>query len=358
MADSITTAVVADVEVSPEALSSQTCALFPEEPGRCIVLANIRLIISIISLIGACFMIFLIWLFRKYEEFRQRLILYLSISSALSSLTYLLSYGSSDGHKSLRCTTEAFFSTYADWSVLLWILCITFNLLFQVQKLVNRRIETTNSRDAADKTELIYMAVGWCIPMGIAAIPLMADVYGPAGQWCWIKAEAHSWRLFTWYLWNAIAMILLFAIYGYIRYQLKFLSENAYMGAFEPGFVRQKRAMEQDRRTLQAYPIVYAITSIFPICLRLHNFFSGSVADSAPFTLWIMVTIMVPLQGAVNSIVFGLDPETRQRLTKKHFRLAWWSHWDNPLIERYPIHRFKPTDSDVEERTGLLSRES
>ena len=101
------------------------------------------------------------------------------------------------------------------------------------------------------------MAVGWCLPLGIAAIPLMANVYGPAGQWCWIKAEKHVWRLYLWYLWNAISMVLLFIIYGYIRFQLKYLSETAYSGAFDPGFIRQKRAMEQDRKTLQAYPIVY-----------------------------------------------------------------------------------------------------
>ena len=114
--------------------------------------------------------------------------LYLSISSFLSSLTYFFSTASTEK----RCVTEAFLTTYIDWSVLLWILCITFNVAQKVWRLVHRKIDGAGEsrRLTGDqllvrerKIELCYMAVGWFLPLGIASIPVLnGGVYGPAGQ--------------------------------------------------------------------------------------------------------------------------------------------------------------------------------
>ena len=126
------------------------------------------------------------------------------------------------------------------------------------------------------------------------------------------------------------------------------------MGTWDPTFSRRKKALEADRKTLQIYPIIYMLTSAFPIYLRLHNFFNGD--DQAPFWLWILVTIMVPMNGVINALVFGLDPETREKLSLHQIRLQWYSHFDKPTIVNYPLHRFKQNESDHEETQSLLSK--
>lgn len=83
--------------------------------------------------------------------------------------------------------------------------------------------------------------------------------------------------------------------------------------------------------------------------------FNGD-SDQAPFWLWVLVTIMVPMNGVINALVFGLDPETRQKMTLQQIRLQWYSHWDKPMIVNYPMHRFKQTESDQEENQSLLSQ--
>lgn len=107
---------------------------------------------------------------------------------------------------------------------------------------------------------MFMQLIGWMLPLGIAAIPFVANVYGPAGGWCWIPPNKHLWRLFTWYLWNTLGIALLFSMIGYSRYLLKRVSEQSYMGTWDPSFSRRKKALEQDRRTLQNYPIVYTVT--------------------------------------------------------------------------------------------------
>lgn len=343
------TSAALDVESIEKLL---TCAIFPEQPYKCDILHTIKFSVSILSFLASLFMIFIIWLFRKYELFRQRLILYLSISSAITSLTYLFATNP-ESSNTLKCTIDGFFATYCDWSVLLWILNITFNLTYQVQALANRK--SSGSSNQKDNTEMFMQLIGWMLPLGIAAIPFVANVYGPAGGWCWIPPNKHLWRLFTWYLWNTLGIALLFSMIGYSRYLLKRVSEQSYMGTWDPSFSRRKKALEQDRRTLQNYPIVYTVTSIFPIYLRLHNMFNGD-SDQAPFWLWVLVTIMVPMNGVINALVFGLDPETRQKMTLQQIRLQWYSHWDKPMIVNYPMHRFKQTESDQEENQSLLSQ--
>lgn len=268
-----------------------SCAIFPDDPRKCDILHQIKFSVSILSFLASMFMIFIIWLFRKYEVFRQRLILYLSISSAITSLTYLFAINPESAN-SLKCTLDGFFTTYCDWSVLLWILNITFNLTKQVNDLANRKttVTTVSDKDGKlkpikDNTEMFMQLIGWILPLGIASIPFSANIYGPAGGWCWIPPHEKMWRLFTWYLWNALGIILLFAMIGYSSVLLKRISENSYLGTWDPTFSRRKKALDQDRRTLQNYPLVYTITSIFPIYLRLHNMFDDS--DTAPFWLWV-----------------------------------------------------------------------
>ena len=140
---------MADGEAQDDALSQVLgssfgaegpCAMFPEEPHKCLILHRIKFSVSLLSFLASLFMIFIIWLFRKYEVFRQRLILYLSISSALTSLTYLFAT-TPETTAETKCSIDGFLATYCDWSVLLWILNITINLTYQVSLLANRRTQ-------------------------------------------------------------------------------------------------------------------------------------------------------------------------------------------------------------------------
>lgn len=150
------TSAALDVESIEKLL---TCAIFPEQPYKCDILHTIKFSVSILSFLASLFMIFIIWLFRKYELFRQRLILYLSISSAITSLTYLFATNP-ESSNTLKCTIDGFFATYCDWSVLLWILNITFNLTYQVQALANRKSSGSSKGEFPYTCKCMFFLLG------------------------------------------------------------------------------------------------------------------------------------------------------------------------------------------------------
>ncbi len=87
--------------------------------------------------------------------------------------------------------------TWLDWSVLVWVCCMTVNLYQNVVQ--SRATETWERR---------YHAAAWGFPFLIALVPFMAHQYGPAGAWCWIVDS--SWRFSLWY----IPLFVLIAILG------------------------------------------------------------------------------------------------------------------------------------------------
>ena len=214
-------------DFAPPSVPPIQCLLFPEHPSRCVTLAWLKFSMSIVSMLGSAFIIFIIWLFRKYEKTTtQRLILYLSISSFLSAIVNLLAIEPKpDNARHKKCITSAFLSTYFDWSILLWVLCITNHLVLKVRSL-NKRF-TPQEEEARKKIwEQIYLAISFLTPGIIASLPWIYQVYGHAGNWCWIPVQYNTWRFFIWYLWDALAIILLFVGIWYIRFELNLVKKK------------------------------------------------------------------------------------------------------------------------------------
>ncbi|WAR27278.1 hypothetical protein MAR_012982 [Mya arenaria] len=82
-----------------------------------------------ITLNDDVFIIFVIWLYKKYIAFSQRLILYMTIAGFSISIAYLMGDLHPDGP---LCEFQAFWMQLFQWGVLTWISCITFNLFVNV----------------------------------------------------------------------------------------------------------------------------------------------------------------------------------------------------------------------------------
>nr|CAB3229681.1 cyclic AMP receptor 3-like [Phallusia mammillata] len=299
---------------------NMTCTLFNGDQFKCNVVIALKRTTGSLSLIGCIFMIATIWLFRKYNILSQRLILYLSIAALLDTIGYLMGDMTPDGP---QCDFEAWWLTYFDWTVLMWVSCLTFNLFFNV--VMQRRTE---------RFEKLYHLLCWIVPpFLLSLLPLIGDNYGPAGAWCWIKHDSMAWRFVIWYVPLFLTILGLFVTYFYIIFFLR-RKLGSWQGNYDPATERDNLQIKDDIKVLKAYPFVYLILSIFPLILRIHNAFSAEGDDV--YALWILTALTAPLQGAVNAVVFGLDPDTRSKLTWAHIQLAWASHFNRSAIREYP----------------------
>ncbi|XP_053403699.1 uncharacterized protein LOC123556016 isoform X1 [Mercenaria mercenaria] len=295
-----------------------TCPIFPDNPNQCTIIINVRRVFASISLIGCLFIILVIWLFRKYIAFSQRLILYMSVAALNISISYLMGELHPDGP---LCDFQAFWMSFFDWSVLLWVSCITLNLFINVVW-----------GKTTEKYEWLYHLVSWGISLFMSLLPFIGNHYGPAGAWCWIKDD-WRWRVGIWY--GPLFGMLLIMVVAYI-YISCVLSRKAatWEGTYDPDTERKKQMLKEDIKPLMAYPFVYLATSLFPLINRIQN----AVNSGHPvFALVLLASISSPSQGAINAVVFGLDRETFRRLTPSQIKMAWSRHINSKVVHEFPI---------------------
>ncbi|XP_035824347.1 cyclic AMP receptor-like protein A [Aplysia californica] len=306
-------------------MPNSSCTSFPDNPDHCDVIIAVRQASGAFSLIGCVFMIFIIWLFRRYVVFAQRLILYLSIGALMDSIAYLMSSSIEDGP---FCDFQGWWLTFFDWQVLLWVSCITFNLFMNVVRLA-----------ATAQFEWLYLGICWVVPLIISCLPFAGDVYGPAGAWCWI-IEDISWRIGMWYGPLFVIIAFLIVAYVYIIYTLR-RKASSWEGTYDPDTERQHQLMKEDIKPLRVYPFIYLAVSLFPLINRIQNAFSP---ESHVFVLVLLASISSPLHGALNAIAFGLDRETLTKLRPNEIRMALRSK----MAPRATIQEYPQPDRDTD----------
>ncbi|XP_025079292.1 cyclic AMP receptor-like protein A isoform X2 [Pomacea canaliculata] len=305
-----------------------SCSSFPENTDRCETVITIRKVAGAFSLTGCLFMIAVIWLFRKYVVFAQRMILYLSIGALLDSIAYLMSNTIEDGP---LCDFQAWWLTFFDWTVLLWVACITFNLYMNV-------VRATST----ERFEGVYHIVCWGLPLCMSLLPFINDHYGPAGAWCWI-VEDIAWRLGIWYAPLFLIIVLLFAAYIYIILTLS-RKASTWEGTYDPDTERNHQMLREDIKPLRLYPFVYLIVSIFPLINRIQNAFAP---HNHVFALVVLACLSAPLHGALNALVFGMDRETLKKLTPMQIMIALRSKFTpRAKVLEYPHLSSSPSTQD------------
>ncbi|KAL8616226.1 hypothetical protein ACOMHN_058343 [Nucella lapillus] len=305
------------MELNVSKLQMTYCTI-SANPDACETVITIRKVVAACSFVGCIFMILVIWLFRKYVVFAQRMILYLTIGALFDCIAYLMSSTIEDG---VLCDIQAWWLTYFDWTVLLWVSCLTFNLFMNI-------IMTTTT----ESYEKLYHGICWGLPLLISLLPFTGNHYGPAGAWCWIKEDL-GWRLGIWYVPLFVTIIILFVTYIYIIFRLR-RQASAWEGTYDPDTERNHRMLKEDIKPLRFYPFVYLLVSIFPLVNRINNAINPG---HDVFWLVVMASLSAPLHGVMNAIVFGMDRETMKKLTPSQIKVAFMAKLaPSTPVQEYP----------------------
>ncbi|XP_072770651.1 uncharacterized protein [Nerophis lumbriciformis] len=267
------------------------CVLFNthSEDHRCVVILTVKRATGTFSLAGCVFMLFVIWLLRRYHSLAQKMILSLTVAAFFDSLAYVM--GESHPEGSL-CDFQAWWLTYFDWSALAWVCLITLNLYFNLV----REMSTS-------KYEI------WYVPL-FTLILLMICCY--ARIICVANNRMQSW-----------------------------------LGTFNPERERRKVSLAEEIKPLKWYPSVYLLVSIFPLINRLHN---GLYPQDPSFSLTLLHVLSAPLHGLANAFVFGLDRDWWSLLSPTGMQLALQSRLcDRTHIGEYHAGTVRYTQADLVE---------
>ncbi|TRY88195.1 hypothetical protein DNTS_026889 [Danionella cerebrum] len=321
--------------------NSSRCTFFNDE-HQCDVILKVKRATGTFSIVACSLMLFAIWLLRRYNSLAQKMVVSLTIAALFDSVAYVMAESHPEGS---LCNFQAWWLTYFDWTALVWVCLITFNLYLNLV----REIRT-------EHCERLYHVFAWGVPLVMSTIPLVAGYYGPAGAWCWITDDHVGWRFGIWYIPLFSLIALMICCYARI---ICVANErmHSWLGTFNPEQERRKMSLAEEIRPLKWYPSVYLLVSLFPLINRLHN---AAFPKDPVFSLTLLHVLSAPLHGFVNAFVFGKD--TWSQLSTTGIKMAIQSRLcDSTRIGEYHAANVRYThdfnthsDSDDEDNNILF----
>jgi len=267
---------------------------WPDDLHRCRVVMYVQDTFGALSLLGCIFVIFVIWLYEKYNNYVQRLILFMTISAAIHSISVLIGDFYTSGH---ACVLQGFLMQFSGWAVIMWISCISLHMFLMLKNVQSPK-----------RFEKYFHIASWSMATFWSVWPLFFNKYDNAGIWCWISMDATALRFGVWYIpiYTITILLLLFYIY-IIHTAIKQKRQwTGVLSQFEDD--RRKELMAQVK-PLAAYPLIYILLNIPSLILRIDDATSGSNVYPN-YGITILAVLCSPFIGAAIAIAFALDRAT------------------------------------------------
>lgn len=296
---------------------------------------GIRSILSFISFFSILFIIALIVLFKKYAFFIQRLILYLCIGAATNAFVGGINVVGTIAHRNpslaAYCVFIGFLDEYTGWWVLMAETIITIDVFIRVMLFKNTR-----------RVEVLYVFLIFGFPILINWIPFTQSAYGGGGPWCWIRYTNDDCSRFIfgmamqfviWYIPLYFLMAILTVLIVIVLVTLH-RRKSRWTGAFNPIASGAQERMQKEAQPLIAYPIIFIVLNLILLINRIYNVANPGRPN---VVLWFISAFSYPLQGAIITMAYTLDPETRKKVRITELRAAAKTFSHSNMITEYPI---------------------
>ena len=322
--------------------SSNQCSPFLEESVLLNVVGGLNAASGFVSLLASCLVIALVVLFKKWQFFTQRLVLYLAISVAFQSIAAMIikvDYNNETSDFYVHfCRFSGFVLQNASWTVLNAVASITVYIF----------VGAVFSKQT-DRFEAVYLFFIFVFPLLINWIPFIDFAYGNSGVWCWIRSVDNYYfcnnflfgqilQFVLWYIPLYLILTILLFLYVIILVKIHCYNRRRWTGSYELADEQhQIKMMSREIRSLLRYPLIYFLINLFPLALRIYGIFGNDNSKVLP--LWILTAIFYPIQGGFMALAFTLDPDTRKRLRWVQIKSAakeLCRRSDKDFISEYP----------------------
>lgn len=258
----------------------------------------INILLGIISITGCLLILVGFIMFKKIRSFVLELVFYLAFSCAMHTFAYIIYFPKkhSDPTSSI-CHFQAFNMLLFGDAQFIWSTLISFSIFQSVFYL--KDISTKNSQ----YKRLIYLLIGFGIPLIMSIVGCLAKFFGHSGFWCYIKSDNDP---------NSIT----FFIINFTIIWLCILA-NCVFYIIVIRFIKQNIIEDQSQTNRKKY--IYSLISYFVIqiiCIlpatinRLYQLVNKENLQS----LQIMQSVFDCSQGLLYSIVYGLNPTVKEAI--------------------------------------------
>ena len=314
----------------------ENCSLFDHR--KFVIVTAVSVTSASVSFIACLSAIFIIILFKKWQTFGQRLILYLMISAGLFSIGIVLRVAFSGDvvNTTIRgfCAFAGFTGQVEVWMVINTTTAITIYVFLGI--VCNK---------LTGKYEILYILFIFVLPLVFNWIPFINNIYGHAGLWCWIRSVdinsceelifGQALQLGLYYVPVYIILVLWFLLYLAILCKLRGNSKHWKGIANDDVDDHRNKMLKSETLYLLVYPIIDFILNTPILIARIVGW--ADPVHPVPAALLYIAVISFSLNGAATVLAFTLGSDTRQILRQRHIRAALKNYHSDKGVSEYEV---------------------
>eukprot|EP01113_Clastostelium_recurvatum_P038881 TRINITY_DN5871_c0_g1_i2.p1 TRINITY_DN5871_c0_g1~~TRINITY_DN5871_c0_g1_i2.p1 ORF type:complete len:339 (-),score=38.30 TRINITY_DN5871_c0_g1_i2:73-1089(-) len=272
-----------------------------------------------LSLLGLTFVIISFFLLKRSKDPFHCIIFFLAIAEWCRAFWWMITYFF-DIHNQLVCSAQAFGIEY--FTIASWLWAFLFAVKLYASNILDRDLRHIS----------VFHLVAWGVPGVICVVCAVYGSYGITGYWCWINYELFQ-ILFGDCL---LALLLACELFIFVVISWHLFAHQSFFAQ-----LRQSRSMATFRMNL--FLLVPVISWGWGIADRLVLVITGREV------IWLQIVHgqATALQGFLNAVIYGWDPDLRMRWTifmKKRRGSFSSSHMDIQDASRKPLLSGHPGD--------------
>ena len=321
------------------------CDKFDDESYK--ILSAVRAFLGLFSLICCLLVIIVIILFKRYQYFVQRLVLYVCIAAAINSVAIIaqkVDYFTPSEQQSdildKYCIFAGCFEFFTSIVQLISLVGITHGLYHSVIKERPKKF-----------FEAVYISLSLLVPSILCCIPFFGISYGKSGPWCWIRERDSNCQPFylgivlqfsLWYTPLILVTIVVMCVSVATLYRVHKSYDSQWQGPYDPEVYVHRGRLKKVVKIMLAYlPILYLVVNLF----SLPNAIYWSIGDSPILALWVFHAIFPPLRGALIALPYLFHNETRRQISKINIAAAIKRRFKRKVVTTYPVKQCAFSDS-------------
>ncbi|KAK4138452.1 hypothetical protein BT67DRAFT_368437 [Trichocladium antarcticum] len=327
-------------------MAARTALAAPTDAGIIRIQSLVIAVTSVLSLLGAAWIMASFLAFPNLRSFRHYLILGLAISDCAMALNFLVSSAKNVGGRWIGAPEQAGFCSFNGFMTQVFVIQTDYWVL--IIAVCTYFILADHKRSSAWVQEhpVILWALPWLLSTVWAAVGLGTAGYGDIGAWCWFTSD--QVRLLVNFVPRWAIIVAMFVMYARLyfvlfrahRYMVSLDAEQSgslsWSGSRQPNTSQVSSRQHTHRlkrlaRRMLLYPLAYAIVWSLPTIIRIYQTISG---QAAPWQAQTLDKACVVLQGVVDATIYGATESSL-------------SSWRNLLFPRRlpAVSRSAPADA-------------
>ncbi|KAL7758485.1 hypothetical protein ACKLNR_010912 [Fusarium oxysporum f. sp. zingiberi] len=316
---------------SPMRIYHREALAAPADRSEMVLQSIVILVVSILSILGAGWIIVSFFVFKSLRSFRHQLILGLAASDFLMALNFLSSTAMNINGKEIGAPEHQAFCSFNGFMTQVFVIQTDYWVL-TIAMCTYVILAGYKSLSSWVQDQRIFLScLPWVLSLLWAGIGLKLAGYGDIGAWCWFTSD--EVRLLANFVPRWVIIITILSMYARLYFILRkshksFISLGNSNSTSEPSRERTitrsnhdvwryhesdaagRRRLQRIARLMIMYPVVYMLVWTLPTAIRIYQTIKHT---PAPFALQTIDKACIVSQGLVDAIIYGVNESSLSR---------------------------------------------